>query len=181
VASTGDDPSADVRASTRFLLLCLVALGGCSADGRNVSIVGDSITVLSQEELARELVSADLEIDAVLGLTVASGAPAIQQAAERRDTTVIVALGTNNLVDGWDQRDADEVAFVIGLLDAEHTLWVIPSNDDGHLLQAVQGAGIRAIRWDQHVRPEWLEPDGVHPNRAGQAAFAELVASATDG
>ena len=163
-----------------FLLLCFLALGGCSADGRNVSVVGDSITVLSQEELSRELVGADLEIDAVLGLSFATGAAAIQHAAERRDTTVIVALGTNNLVDGWDQRDADEVVFVLGLVDAKHTLWVIPSNDDGHLLEAVQAAGIRAIRWDQHVRPEWLQPDGVHPNQAGQAALAELVASAMD-
>ena len=157
-----------------------MALGGCSTDGRNVSVVGDSITVLSKEELAREFAGADLEIEAVLGLSVVGGVPAIQRAVERHDNTIIVALGTNNLVDGWDQADADEVALVIRLVDARHTLWVIPSNDDGSLLEAVQAAGIRAIRWDQHVRPEWLREDGVHPNEVGQAAIAALEALSVD-
>ena len=161
-----------------------VTSGGTGAveNGKNLSIIGDSITVRSNLKILEkfsELSSED--IDAKSGRGWDEGVE-IAKTMDLNDT-VIFALGTNtkNLTDdqitnalnaiGTDKK----IVFVTNYDKTNESIY--DSNNEKFLSVAKKNSNIIVADWKTTVSksPDTYMADYVHPNEAGETLFAETL------
>lgn len=177
-----------------MVALAGVLLASCSHDdGPRVMVVGDSVTVLSKQELQREFdwVS-DLDVRATSGLRTDELLPgALRGAAEEPDIGIFLP-GYNDVLQ--DRVDDPALADMVDLsADLPCSVWLLLPTDGGYSSKAV-------ARWNDRVRSltaehpnvstsdEWKrlveaspdftfvkEIDAVHPNKDGQRALAKVM------
>ena len=92
---------------------------------------------------------------------------------------VVIHLGTNGWLGEYDAMFDSQIAALaprpVLVVNTEvDRPWESTANDQiGHV--ATRHDHVELVDWNRHVRPQWLRPDGVHPNRTGLAELADLV------
>ncbi len=179
---------------------------GVATDATSVVMVGDSITQGSRDEIAYTLAAGgftDVTIDGVVSRRIAaggggnpeSGLDAIARliAAGADPDVWVIALGTNDIGKyATSEEYGALVARVVDLLPDEHPLvWVDAFRDDYVDASREFDEALRAqlSERDGTVVVDWFDVvsqdrsvlrDGVHPDRDGEALFAEMVAAGLD-
>lgn len=158
-----------------------------SPDGRDVTIVGDSVTLASAAALQRHLPGTS--IDAQVSRNVQAGLGVLQQkqSAGQLGRIVVVSLSTNSemtqqsidaLTDLAEQGEPREIVLVTGEAPADKT-WVSPSND-AIRAAAAKNPELVVADWQKAIQghTDLLVSDGVHPQPQGQEIYASTVADA---
>ena len=154
----------------------------------HVLVVGDSLAVGLAPSLER-LLGEDIASDAKSGRTTPQGLAALRSALQIvRPTTVIVSLGTN---DGPDPtRFTDRIDRVLAAIGPDScVVWTNiyrPARKgpyaalNGALGQeAARVKRLHLVGWDEAVERRAVTlPDGLHPDPAGFAYRARLIAHA---
>ncbi|MDO4790909.1 MAG: acyltransferase family protein [Buchananella hordeovulneris] len=153
-------------------------------DGEGVTIIGDSVTVLSAEALADALpgvyVDAQKSRAARQSLSLLEAA----DAAVGKRPLVVVALATN------DSAEVDDFESLVAYLGPERKLllltgaapeansWVYKANAAVWQVAAAHPGQVRVADWEEAVegKPELFSVDMIHPLAPGQALYAQLVA-----
>jgi lysophospholipase L1-like esterase len=171
---------------------------GWATQGRPLTVVGDSLSVLARTPIRGALGDAgwDVLIDAFPGRTTADQIPALTYAAADARRAVIIELGTNDAIQVTKgQLDQDAVLATIGqaldLFPERCVVWVVPGRDPEATGSRV-GEVIAHELQDQAARrpnlhladfgavleehPEYLLDDQVHFTDEGSQALAELMA-----
>lgn len=170
-----------------LLVLAAVTVAGCAYTRSTTAVVvGDSIGVLSSPAIHDALDDVHVVVDAVDGATIAQQRRTISRVIATRPDALVIELGTNDMTTPLDTlltevddvldeaSDLDCVAWVPVRLPTEHAAAL---ND--HLRAEAAGrTNLHIVDWiaaaDGH--PDWFQPDGVHPNAAGQAGLAAAIA-----
>ncbi len=151
-------------------------------DGRDVTVVGDSVALGSAPALAKALPG--IAIDAEVGRQFQDGVDRVESLARqgRLRDYVVVALGTNGAVPG------DEVDRLLAAVDGRPVVMVTPFGDRSWMegsQRAVRDAAhgndaVLLADWQRAVErdPSVLGPDGIHPDEQGMTVFARVVTDA---
>lgn len=154
-------------------------------DGTKVTVIGDSVTVLSTQALLQQMPGA--YVDAKKSRT-AREALSLLRAADQavgERPLVVVALATN---------DSAEVADFESLLDymgpqrklllvtgaaPEANSWVEKANAAVWQVAVAHPGRVRVANWKEAVlgKPDLLSVDMIHPLAPGQELYAQLVAT----
>ncbi len=179
---------------------------GVATDANSVVMVGDSITQGSRDEIAYTLAAGgftDVTIDGVPSRRIEaggddgpeSGLDAIERLlAEGAEPDVwVIALGTNDIGKyATSEEYGALVARVVDLLPNDRPLvWVDAFRDDYVDASEMFDEALRAqlsgrdgtvvVDWSDVVSQDRsVLRDGVHPDRDGEALFAEMVADGLD-
>jgi hypothetical protein len=156
---------------------------------RIVAIIGDSITVGSQEELVATMPLDDVEVIATSGIRLGPQREAITFAVAAQPDVLVIELGTND-VPMYTPEFLDAIDEVLDETDALPCVrWVtvyVPGADDAveaineHLDDATDDHdNLELIDWFTLVDddPSLLSADGLHPNEEGQQVLADAVAA----
>lgn len=156
--------------------------------GEPVTIVGDSVTVAASAALQEEIPSAT--IDAAVSRSNLQGFPLLQSlnSQGQLDRYVVVALSTNStmvpaqleaLVQELSPDGQRKLIFVTGVAPA-HLTWVRDSNAAIYELAKAHPKTVFVADWAKigAEHPEYLVSDGVHPELAGQQAYAQAITEA---
>ena len=153
-------------------------------NGKNISIIGDSITVGSNDAILEKFteLSAD-SINAKNGRQWDEGVD-IAKSSELKDI-VIFALGTNsaNLTDDQIKNAISavgtnkKIVFVTNYTNDSTKSTIYDSNNEKFLDYAKQNSNIIVADWKTTVskNPELYLADYVHPSEAGKTLFAETL------
>jgi lysophospholipase L1-like esterase len=190
-----------VKARWLALGACLLVVASCSSAAGSaaprVSVIGDSITSLSANDINQTLGAAHYQPTTIgrIGYTAAQVQGDVVTQSETHPSVVVFELGTNDVTmsdtaEGY--AEAYERTMTAYKAKFSHSCIVVttvsshrpsPTMDDTAttintwLLHNFS----HVIDWDQH---EWnarekgevlVDADEVHPNPAGQAALAHLV------
>jgi hypothetical protein len=192
------------RAWAGALLLVAAAVVPTSASAREarivrpaVWVVGDSVTVFSQDALRSRLetsMEGRVEIDAEMGRNVVMLDDLVtQQLARARPRTMVLALGTNpdpswTLKDYRRVVDSIPASITVVLVTVFRSRGstaeaVVQQMDDYSRWMRTLAASrdnVCFARWRGRVsgRGERYLLDGVHPNQRGARVFADTVAEA---
>lgn len=160
--------------------------GGIGAEekGANISIIGDSITVGSQEALLKkfeELSASD--INARVSRPWSEGVQIIKNGQNVLKKNVVFALGTNS--PNLTPAAIDEV---VNLLGAEHNIIFVTNysgdnsaydtNNEHFKELAKNNSNIIIADWAETVKQNpslYLASDQIHPTQAGTELFAETI------
>lgn len=194
-ATPPDDPLALLRGDTP-----LTAWSDPSTlEGRSVLVVGDSLLKAAAPHLRVNLFIAGAEqvtIVAMNGSTI--GWAANQIVHNSGHDVVVIAAGTNNVVDGWNDDDIDHTERALRMVStARCQIWVGPTAwrhplEDGvrrtrvdptslvallELYDQLEQARINVADWDvlAPALGELHEPDGIHHAGQGSAAYARFI------
>jgi hypothetical protein len=190
----GNGYGPDVRtlaiSALAVMLTLATACGGGASSGERVLVIGDSITDLSRDQIANELERYGWQptIEAEGGTNIEhwrSRAGALARFVRPR--VAVVELGTNQRGDESTVGSAiDDV--MRGLAGVRTVLWLNvqthrftppqPSAVNTALVSAMaRWPNLRVLDFDDYftMRPEWHEPDGIHPNDAGKEAIARFI------
>ncbi len=164
--------------------------------GRDVVVIGDSITVAATPQImaAAEEIDADVTVLAevgrriTFGLEPPSGTDVLAEVlADGDPDLVVVALGTNDLGKyGTIEEYATEVDELVELLpDDQPLVWIntylARSPDDSAtfnaaVLETLGERGTATIgRWSSIAQRDGMLRDGIHPSEDGTQEFADLV------
>ena len=154
-----------------------------------VELVGDSLLESATNATIQAMPEAVLRIDAETGRTLSGGLAALQLAVEAEPDAVIIALGTNDWAVVPEQFAAhlDEAAAL--LRGVPCVVWVdvqefrpeLESVNDALAAEVATMPSSYLARWSAVAGPAALHAaDGYHLSEAGQAAFAQLIATAHD-
>jgi hypothetical protein len=184
----------------------LLGLGSCSlfdsddrladrtGDGRlRVLVVGDSVTVLSQEEIRRRLDWADVvDIQATEGLRTDELLPGARQGEAEDPDVGIFMPGYNDVLPNRVDTDALPTMMEIAA-QLPCSVWFLLPADGGYAPELVElwNQRVRSLAADHEnvvVADDWKrlveaspdftfvsELDAVHPNRDGQQAIATVM------
>lgn len=154
------------------------------ADLRNIACIGDSVMLGSALELKKVL--PDCYIDAKVSRYVGAGVEIAQQIDSQGllRNTVLIALGTNGPLDGQYEKQTEKFLKYLG--PDRHIYWVNvycpktgwqDSNNTYLKKIASEHSNVQIIDWASKAaqHPEWLSGDGIHPNKQGTEAYAQLV------
>lgn len=184
----------------RKLGLCIGALavaGACllgaacdpaqiaALQAKEVTVVGDSITWLSEPAIRAQLDAAVRPpwIDCYPGITTAQGLQILQQ-QNNMQSTLVIGLGTNDTDTTVFAASIDAFMAYVG---PERKVYWINTYGPGpwQALNAVidtkaQQYHFTVVDWASAIQahPEDLSPDGLHPNSGGELLRAELIAEA---
>ena len=178
-------------------LLLVAGLGGCGwfddDPGDRVLVVGDSVTVLSREQLGEELDWADdLDIRATKGLRSDELLPGARAGVEAGPSSAVWLPGYNDVLqDRVEQAPIDEMMDLAD--EVPCSVWLTLPTDGVYPAAVAQrwNERVRAAaegRDDLHVVDDWerlvenspeftftIEADALHPNADGQAALARVM------
>ena len=159
------------------------SVNGSAENGKNMTIIGDSITVGSKEALVKKFSDiSESNIDGRVGRPWEEG-NTIAESMSLKDI-VVFALGTNSA--GLTKAQIEETISIIG---AGHTI-VFVTNYDGNKQDqftsnnnlfkefAKSNSNILIADWAETVAQNletYLYDDKVHPNSAGAELFAETI------
>jgi lysophospholipase L1-like esterase len=171
------------------LAVTALALAPAGAQARTVLVVGDSLAAGLRPHLGTLLPADELVWDARSGRTTPQGLERLRRALPRaRPDVVVVSLGTN---DGSDPaRFDDRIARVLAAVPQDACV-VWPDLHRPPRKGAFAGLNrvlrrhaaadvrVRLVRWREAVvRGRVVLPDGLHPDDAGYATRARMVAAA---
>ncbi|HET9547638.1 MAG TPA: GDSL-type esterase/lipase family protein [Desertimonas sp.] len=164
--------------------------------GRDVVVIGDSITVASapQIEAAAEELDVDVTVLGEVGrrITVgrqpAAGTDVLAEVlAEGDPDLVVVALGTNDIGKYTTIAEyAGQIDELVGMLPEDQPLvWIntyLENTPDASatfnaaLLETLTDRGTATIgRWSSIAQRDGMLSDGIHPSDQGTEEFADLV------
>jgi len=152
-------------------------------DGTTITAVGDSVMLASalylQEKFPGILINAEISRSLTRG-----GLETIDtlNASGQLRGTVIVALGTNGyygtgkLDELIERLQGHNIILVTAHADRE---WTSPNNDNVHAA-AQKNSNVSVAEWDQVIspHPDFLSSDGIHPNKDGNAIYADCIIQA---
>ncbi len=158
---------------------------------RDIIIIGDSISVGSEEEFHDALPLDNVTVVATSGIRLRGQRDAIEFAAAAEPDVLVIELGTNDVPMG-EPEFLDEIDDVLAETDSLACVrWVTvyaPNFEEevaainDHLHDAAEShENLELVDWFQMVQddPDLLSDDGLHPNDAGSVALAEAVAAST--
>ena len=162
-----------------------VANGSAAEEtGKNITIIGDSITVGAQDALLKkfpDLTASD--INARVSRPWSEGVQIVQNGKSTFKKTVVFALGTNS-----PNLSAAAIDEVVNLLGAEHNIVFVTnysgknttydSNNTHFKELAKNNSNIIIADWAETVNQDpglYLASDNIHPNQAGAELFAETI------
>jgi lysophospholipase L1-like esterase len=190
------------------LVAALLSAGRWVLDtGPTVTFLGDSITVISADDISSTL-DRDYrpEYSAVLGIQTGQLLPAARTAAEADPDQVVIDLGTNDVLQKAPLDESDgHLAELVGLFPGSRCIHLVTINTN----MAAYGISYRSraqeinrsirrlaasdprigiIDWDAamsadvaaHPPGGTLTSDSIHPNDAGKQVLARSVRTALD-
>ena len=127
-------------------------------------------------------------IDAEVSRYVGGGLDAAKEMAAqgRLGKNIVIALGTNGPIAGYEKYEVQTRALLEYLGPDRHIFWVNvycpelswqQTNNDYLVSMAKDHPNVTIVDWYGLVskHPEWLGGDGIHPNDEGTAAYAKLI------
>jgi hypothetical protein len=191
---SAQDPAAEpVREAVPAVATTAASHAATVAERDTVSVIGDSITYLSQAAIHAALDPAfSVEVNGIPGIQIAGQQEAVRQSATASPDVVIINLGSNDVgaqrepaevireLDQTTSRFGPETCVVLVTLTTH-----VPSADFRQRA-AVVNSWIRnhphVADWDSALAPtdHQLTTDTVHPNAEGQAVMAQLLAQQVD-
>jgi lysophospholipase L1-like esterase len=205
VAGCGGDDAGDATGGTLPLFGGTVPPGGPAIDltpssdrsgGREVVVIGDSITVASGPRILElaDAIDADVTVLAEVGRRInvgsdpEAGSDVVADAlAESDPDVVVVALGTNDIGKyGSVEEYAAEIDELVDQLPDDLPLvWIntylsrTPDDSaefNAALIDTLTERGTATIgRWSSIAQQGGMLRDGVHPSEDGEQRFADLV------
>jgi lysophospholipase L1-like esterase len=205
VAGCGGDDADDAAGGTLPLFGGTVPPGGPAIDltpsagrggGREVVVIGDSITVASAPRILEgaEKIDADVTVLAEVGRRInvggdpEAGSDVIAASlAESDPDVVVVALGTNDIGKyGSIEEYAAEIDELLGEVPDDLPLvWIntylsrTPDDSaafNAALIETLSERGNATIgRWSSIAQQGGMLRDGIHPSEDGEQRFADLV------
>jgi lysophospholipase L1-like esterase len=205
VAGCGGDDEGDATGGTVPLFGGTVPPGGPAIDltpspersgGREVVVIGDSITVASGPRILElaDAIDADVTVLAEVGRRInvgsdpEAGSDVVAEAlAEGDPDVVVVALGTNDIGKyGSVEEYAAEIDELVDQLPDDLPLvWIntylsrTPDDSaefNAALIETLSERGTATIgRWSSIAQQGGMLRDGVHPSEDGEQRFADLV------
>lgn len=148
--------------------------------------IGDSVMLGSSGRI-RELLPA-CYVDAEVSRYVGGGLDAAKafEAQGRLGNLVVIALGTNGPIAGYERYEVQTRQLLEYLGDSRHIFWVNvycphltwqETNNNYIKKLAAEHGNLHEVDWygliSQH--PEWLTEDGIHPNSEGRVQYAKLI------
>jgi lysophospholipase L1-like esterase len=171
----------------------------------SVAVIGDSLTLSAQEEIAAALALTGIEVVAVDGFenrriasgssAVPSGTTAIEEVLESAAPELwVIALGTNDVgAQTGTEAFRQDMDGLLGLLPADASViwvdlwirdrldWIVEANEAIRLeLGRRRGVGAVVDWHTQAVHPGIITSDGVHLTEDGQQLFADSIVNAID-
>lgn len=151
-----------------------------AADGEDVLVVGDSISVGSTPFI--ESAIPGVRVDAQVSRPFDTGAGILLDQKDTLPSTVVLQLGTNGgiekaeLTQLVDQlREAKPDVRLLAVNVWADRPWTEATNE-----ALASTAGLQIVDWNAAVTADatLLEADGIHPSRAGQEKLAGLISQA---
>ena len=148
--------------------------------------IGDSVMLGSSGRI-RELLPA-CYVDAEVSRYVGGGLDAAKafEAQGRLGNLVVIALGTNGPIAGYERYEVQTRQLLEYLGNSRHIFWVNvycphltwqETNNNYIKKMAAEHGNVHEVDWygliSQH--PEWLTEDGIHPNSEGRVQYAKLI------
>ena len=148
--------------------------------------IGDSVMLGSSGRI-RELLPA-CYVDAEVSRYVGGGLEAAKafEAQGRLGNLVVIALGTNGPIAGYERYEVQTRQLLDYLGNSRHIFWVNvycphltwqETNNNYIKKLAAEHGNVHEVDWygliSQH--PEWLTEDGIHPNSEGRVQYAKLI------
>ena len=155
-------------------------------DLSGVVCIGDSVMLGSSGRI-RELLPA-CYVDAEVSRYVGGGLDAAKafEAQGRLGNLVVIALGTNGPIAGYERYEVQTRQLLDYLGNSRHIFWVNvycphltwqETNNNYIKKMAAEHGNVHEVDWygliSQH--PEWLTEDGIHPNSEGRVQYAKLI------
>ena len=155
-------------------------------DLSGVVCIGDSVMLGSSGRI-REVLPA-CYVDAEVSRYVGGGLDAAKafEAQGRLGNLVVIALGTNGPIAGYERYEVQTRQLLEYLGNSRHIFWVNvycphltwqETNNNYIKKLASEHGNVHEIDWysliSQH--PEWLTEDGIHPNSEGRVQYAKLI------
>lgn len=174
------------------------AAGVGNSDGSDVYMIGDSITVLSQNEIEAEMPKVTLNARSGIyfshDLTDSNDRSGVSRISEMGGQSILVfALGSNGGIDvNYDDtakffeatsgKDIKVILMTIYYKDKPNSNQTVKTNEKVKEL-AANYSNITYIDWHRAASSnpdEYISDDNVHPTSAGRQRFAKLVKEAVD-
>lgn len=176
--------------------------------GQVVAVVGDSITVLSANQIDLALARQHPTVEARMGATVGDMVPYAEPLAASRPRQVVIDLGTNDALHGTPiAQTSDDLSRMVALFPAAECIHLVRVNthmhpeDGGVIAQRARAVNevidrfvasdgrIDTVDWDSIVARSidasggspLISPDTVHPTPAGSDVLARAIGSAVSG
>ena len=205
LAGCGGDDEDNATGGTLPLFGGTVPPGGPAIDltpsagrggGREVVVIGDSITVASAPRILEGASEIDADVTVLaeinrritVGSDPAAGTDVIAEVLSEGDPdVVVVALGTNDIgkYDSIEEYAAEIDELVGQLPDDLPLVWIntylsrIPDDSaafNAALIETLSERGNATIgRWSSIAQQGGMLRDGVHPSEDGEQRFADLV------
>ena len=208
VAEQGQ-PLGGVPASGRFseILAPVDIVSGPSLPQRpeSVAVIGDSLTLSAQEEIAAALALTGIEVVAVDGFenrrmtrgssAVPPGTTAIEAVLESAAPELwVIALGTNDVgAQTGTEAFRQDMDGLLGLLPADASViwvdlwirdrldWIVEANEAIRLELGLRRGVGAVVDWHaQAAHPGIITGDGVHLTADGKQLFADSIVNAID-
>lgn len=184
-----------------IVLLASALLSACGSDappepeGPEVLVVGDSVTVLSSEELrSRFDWAGSVRVEATSGATTEELLDDARDGVGREPDIGVFLVGYNDLRD--EDPDPESLADMVALAaELDCAVWFLLPEELGHPRRLARAWNRNVVEQAEahpsvHVSEQWRdlvdasEPgeyvyraDEIHPNQAGQRALGRLMAS----
>ena len=158
----------------------------CTADGSQVSAVGDSVMLASASALEADLPG--IYIDAKVGMQMQTGVQIVQQlaASGRLRHFILVGLGTNGTItpgEIWELRKAAGPHRELILVNTFGPMSWEPEVNKTLVGSTSHKRHVELLNWAGTIAPNrsLLWTDGIHPRPAGASLYARMVKAAVAG
>ena len=183
------------------LVIFIVGLRWLLDRGPAVAMIGDSITVVSADEIRTQLDDFDVNSRAVIGATVRDMLPAAEELARYRPEHLVINLGSNDTRLYVDVRETElHLRTMLSKFPDARCVTMVSINAHMNFdskirdeeANAINGILLRLAGEDQRISiVDWntmvnedlaahdgvstLNPDTVHPNAKGQRALTAEI------
>jgi len=152
----------------------------------NVAIIGDSISQMAAHDLTRTLRHYNVTVDAKGGTTMADHFLTIENLAnDGQPRDWVIELGTNDVL-ARSPNLASDFANEVAVLQGQACVWFVTVNtrlgpvsmdfNDGIANAVASHANFHMLDWGsiEFHNSQWLQSDGLHPSKYGDAELAKL-------
>jgi peptidoglycan/LPS O-acetylase OafA/YrhL len=161
----------------------LARYSGCTAVGRQVTTVGDSVMLASAAALEQDLPG--IYIYAKVGMQMQTGVQLIQEMAANGILRrfVVVGLGTNGAINAseiWQLREATGPHRELILINTYGPMSWASEVNNTLATGTWDKPHVALVNWARAIsaQPSLLWGDGIHPQPSGARLYAGLVAAA---